>query len=193
MVPKASAAPQQRQRRPGRITSWNYAGTTLFYGLVGGPALLVLAVMLIRSGPMNDPEGKPDWVGPYFFATILSGITLFLVYRAFTKAVLWIDIGRTLCVRKLVHSVSRSWDDIENIDFEAVQGRMPLFKTGIPGIGLDMKFDEHRILVIRFRDQSVVRLEVKACHDEIVQELTYRHLEARHYREQAKAAKQPVN
>ena len=186
LAPKNPAKFKQRGRRPGRISSWNDAGTTLFLGLVGGPALLAFSAFLILCGPMIDEQGRPDWIGPYFFATIVSGLALFLVYRAVTAAVLWIEVGDDLRIRKLLHTVTRRWDQVETVEYETDQGCLPLMNTPIPGIGIDVKFPKHQILIVVFRDKTMTQVEVTEAHTEIVQELVHRYLEARHYREHGK-------
>src|SRR5262249_26957241 len=88
-------------------------------------------------------------------ASVHLAIAVMLVHQALTSPVLWIELGKRLRYRKPMGVQTREWRHVRSPGFVDEQSR---FRTRVPGLAIPLA--THRILVLKLRDGTELRVKV---------------------------------
>jgi hypothetical protein len=149
-----------------RITNYNYGGMIIFLGL----AVPTLAAGFLGWAWLSGniaAEVEADWskvwiVVLFHLLAVAASLVLLL---PMLYAVLWVELGDTLRVRRLLGvQVFGVWA-VQSISFEDERS---IVELGIPGVGLPI--GTHRILVIQLPGEGAVRVKVNPRQEDEVKQ-----------------------
>jgi hypothetical protein len=154
-----------------RITNYNYGGMVVFLGLAVPILVWSFLGWAWLSGEVSaevEADRSRIWVVLVFHLfAIMASLALLL---PMLYAVLWIELGDTLVVRRLLGVQVFGVSAVQEIQFEDEQS---VVETAIPGVGLPI--GTHRILVIQVLGEGTVRVKVNPKQEDEVKQWWNQH------------------
>jgi hypothetical protein len=146
-----------------KITNWNFLGGHLVEAIV----LIAFGVVFIGAWVTGKLENdKEQWAK--IFVPVMGVAALggggFLLFDAFRKFALSVELGEKFRYRMLTHSRTRKWPDVKT------------FKLGwetrkyLKRVGIGYKEHRWRMLIVRFRTGELIKVHVSPKLEEQIQE-----------------------
>jgi hypothetical protein len=139
-----------------RITNYNYGGLVVFLGLAvptSAAGFLGWAWLSGNIAAEVEADRSKIWIVVLFHLLAVAASLVLLLPMLY--AVLWVELGNTLRVRRLLWVQVFGVSAVQGISFEDERS---IVELGIPGVGLPI--GTHRILVIQLLGEGAVRVKV---------------------------------